>query len=79
VFIGVNGRYKDKRVDKVLHDLGFEKYEIFYSPMAVSMTNILMFLWAGGSFFFFILYQWLLISTIATGVYLCVFLSGFCL
>ena len=44
MYIGISARYKDKRVDKALRKLGFNSCEVYYSPIIVSITYLLMFL-----------------------------------
>lgn len=73
MFIGSNARYKDKRVDKILDGLGYDSYEIFYSPLVVSVTYLFMFLATGGYLIFFLLGQWLFILVLSVSIYACIF------
>ncbi len=51
MYIGVSARYTDKRVDKALRKLGYNDCEVFYSPLIVSLTYILMLLAATAGIF----------------------------
>jgi hypothetical protein len=73
MYIGISARYKDKRVDKTLSKLGFTEYEIFYSPLIVSLTYLLMLLAVSAGMFFPVLFS-LGYSFIVCTILICYFL-----
>ncbi len=65
---------KDKRVDKILVALGYDTYEIFYSPMMFPVIGTLLILWVGGGYAIFICYpQWQLFLIVILGLWSCIY------